>query len=127
MTITNFKEDYSLYENMEIWEIKSIAEFLKTHEKLTEIFSEEYDFSYEESHQQEEFRDSDLAIVSKLLNYFDDKYFFVFSYNDTHHEELKKLQDRNIINFGMDIYRLHPEKIYVLEMDRTKDIRMYDR
>jgi hypothetical protein len=65
-------------------------------------------------------------LFSKLLDHFGDKEFFVFSYNDKHHTDLKRLQDNKVINFGMDIHMIHPSRIYVLEMDKTKDMMKYD-
>ncbi|MCO5237699.1 MAG: hypothetical protein M9933_15680 [Chitinophagaceae bacterium] len=127
MIVSNFTDNYLMYENMSIWEIKSIRDFFKAQESLAEIFEVEYGFPYGELHKQTDFRDTDIMIISKLLDHFGDKQFFVFSYNDPHHNELKNLQDRKIINFGMDIHVLNPQRIYVLEMDKSKDIKIYDR
>ena len=127
MTVTDFSEKYLMYENMSIWEIKSLDEFFKADENLLEIFEKEYGFPFSKlSEQKENFKDSEIMVVSKLLDHFGDKYFFVFSDNDKHHNDLKMIQDKKIINFGMDIYVIHPNKIYVLEMDKTKDLKMYD-
>lgn len=127
MTITDFNENYLMYENMSIWEIKSLDEFFKAHENLLEIFEKEYKFPFEKLNEQgSNFKDSDIMIVSKLLDHFGDKHFFVFSNNDKHHNGLKILQDKKVINFGMDIYVIHPTRIYVLEVDKTKDLKMYD-
>lgn len=126
MTITDFSDKYLMYENMSIWEIQSLSDFFKANDQLPAIFEEEYGFSYDRLKEQEQFNDSDITVVSKLLDRFGDKYFYVFSQNDSHHNELKDLQDRKIINFGMDIYVLHPSRIYVLEMDKSRDPKMYD-
>lgn len=127
MIVTNFTDDYLLFENMLIWEIKSFPEFFKAHENLFDIFEEEYGFPYSKLSEQADFKDTDILVVQKLLDRFGDKHFFVFSNNDQNHRILKQLQDKKIINFGMDIHVLHPNRIYVLEMDKTKDIKMYDR
>ena len=127
MTITDFSNNYLIYENMSIWEIKSLVEFFKAHESLLEIFEKEYGFPFDKLNEQQNFKDSDIEVVSKLLDHFDDKQFFVFSYNDKHHNDLKSLQDEKIVNFGLDIHVIHPERVYVLEMDKTKDLKMYDR
>lgn len=127
MIIQDFKNNYLLYENMAIWEIAELKDFFKSHEMLNEIFHKEYQFSFEERYNSSNnFQDSDILVVTKLLDYFGDKYFIVFSNNDPNHNELKELQDQKIINFGMDIYSLHPHKIYILEMDKTKDLKKYD-
>lgn len=127
MIVTNFIEDYSIYENMVIWEVKSLDDFFKTHESMKEIFEVEYGFPPRSIDSQEDFRDSDVLIVSKLLSHFGDKHFFVFADNDPHHNQLKQLQDQKVIHFGLDIYVVNPSRIYVLEMDRTSDISKYDR
>lgn len=126
MTITDFSDNYLMYENMSIWEIKSLDEFFKAHEQLVEIFEKEYGFSFDKLNTREDFEDSEIRVVSKLLDHFGDKHFFVFSNNDKHHNDLKLLQDKKIINFGIDIHVIHPKNIYVLEMDKTKDLKMYD-
>lgn len=127
MTITDFSDNYLMYENMSIWEVKSLPEFFKAHENLLEIFEKEYGFPFDKLNEQENFKDKDIMVVSKLLDHFGDKHFFVFSSNDAHHNDLKTLQDRKTINFGIDIHVIHPKSIYVLEMDKTKDLKMYDR
>lgn len=126
MTITNFRDNYLMYENMSIWELKSLAEVFKAHESMTEIFQKEYGFDFNKLNEQQNFNEPDIVIISKLLDHFGDKHFFVFSYNDNHHNDLKMLQDKKIINFGLDIHVIHPKSIYVLEMDKTKDLKMYD-
>ena len=39
---------------------------------------------------------------------------------------LKTLQDKKVIQYGMDIHVLNPNRIYVLEMDKTKEFQKYD-
>lgn len=128
MIITDFRDNYLMYENMSIWEVKSLDEFFKAHENLLEIFEKEYGFPFSKmAEKASEFKDTEIMVITKLLDHFGDKQFFVFSENDKHHNDLKFLQDKKIINFGMDIYVIHPKKIYVLEVDKTKDMQKYDR
>ncbi|MBX7202152.1 MAG: hypothetical protein IT240_01635 [Bacteroidia bacterium] len=126
MTITDFRNNYRMYDNMSIWEIKSIDDLFKAHESMQEIFEKEYKDSYAALQEKGSFNEPLSMTVSKLLDYFNDKQFFVFSYNDKHHNDLKALQDEKIIHFGIDIHVIHPTSVYVLEMDKTKDLRMYD-
>ena len=127
MIVTDFENKYLMYDNFEIWEISSLEEFFKSHQMMFEIFEKEYGIPFQERDNSDvKIADTDIVIVSKLLDYFEDKQFFVFSNNDLGHQGLKNLQDKKIINFGMDIYVLNPNKIYVLEMDKTKDPKMYD-
>jgi hypothetical protein len=127
MTITDYSSSYLKYNNMSIWEIKTLDELFKAHESMLEIFEKEYGFPYNKlNEQKEDFTDSDVKVVSKLLDHFGDKHFFVFSYGDKHHGDLKTLQDKKTINFGVDIHVINPQRVYVLEMDKTQDLKVYD-
>ncbi len=127
MTITDFENNYLMYENMSIWEVKSLPEFFKAHENLEGVFEKEYLFPYSSLNERTDFKDSNHMVVSKLLDHYGDKEFYVFSNNDKHHLALKKLQDEKKIHFGIDIHVIHPTSVFVLEMDKTKDMKMYDR
>lgn len=127
MTISDFEKNYKIYENMAIWEISSLEEFMDGDVLLPQIFKEEYKFEWNDKNDPaNHFSDPDMVVINKLLDYYGDKYFFVFSYNDPQHQMLKNLQDQKIINFGVDIYMIHPKKIYVLMMDRSQDPAAYD-
>lgn len=127
MIATDFDEKFFLYENMAIWEISSMEDFFNSHSLMHEIFENEYGFPYsQESANGITLLDAGFAIVEKLLDSFRDKHFVVFSENDENHAILRGLQDKNAINFGMDIYVLNPKRIYVLEMDKTKALQKYD-
>lgn len=127
MTITDFDKNYRLYENMAIWEIKDLPHFFEGEEPLLNIFKEEYGFDYSEiDAHKETFTDTPYTVVSKVLDYFGDKYFFVFENENKHHQDLMSLQDQKIIQFGMDIYVLNPTRIYVLMMDKTTNLALYD-
>lgn len=127
MIITDFDEKYFMYENMAIWEITSMEDFFNSHSMMKEIFSNEYGVPYsEETTKDINLLDAGFAIVEKLLDCFRDKHFIVFSMDDENHSILKGLQNKKVINFGMDIYVLNPNRIYVLETDKTKDLQKYD-
>lgn len=127
MVITDFNEKYYMYENMAIWEIKTMDDFFDSHDKMREIFKNEYGVDYSaENIEDVKLLDAGFSIVEKLLDCFDDKHFVVFSLDDENHNILKGLQDKKTINFGMDIYVLNPSRIYVLEADKTKDLQKYD-
>ncbi len=127
MIANDFGENYLMFENMAIWDIPSMEDFFTSHNMMLEIFEKEYGFPYSQRNGKENnFTDGDISVIEKLLDCFGDKYFFVFSNNDRNHAILKELQDKKVITFGMDIHVLHPKKIYVLEMDKTKDLQKYD-
>lgn len=127
MIITDFKDNYLMYENMLIREFSSLEEFFGVHEMLRQIFTDEYGFAYEErSNPANNYTDTAVETMNKLLHYFGDKYFFVFTVNDAHYYSLLGLQDKKIINFGIDLKMLDVQKVYVMEMDKTKDLKKYD-
>lgn len=127
MVVTDFSEKYYLYENMAIWEISSMEDFFTSHNMMKEIFEEEYGFPYSrEANKNINLIEAGFAIIEKLLNRFNDKHFIAFSADDENHAILKGLQNKKIISFGIDIYALNPKLIYVLEMDKTKDLKKYD-
>lgn len=127
MIVTDFSSSYLKYDNMSIWELKNLDELFKAHESMLEIFEKEYGFPYSSLPEHKaDFKDPGSTVVSKLLDHFGDKYFFVFSYNDKYHNDLKSLQDKKVINFGVDIHVINPQRIYVLEMDKTQDLKVYD-
>ncbi len=41
MIITDFKDNYKMYDKMEILEVTSLDDFFKTHDMLLEIFEKE--------------------------------------------------------------------------------------
>jgi len=127
MIANDFKKNCHLFENMAIWEISSLEEFMKGDAFLPEIFKKEYGFEFsEEKNPENKFSDNLVTVATKLLDYFGDKHFFVFQNGNPEHAILKELQDKKVINFGMDIHVLHPFKTYVLMMDKTKDMAKYD-
>jgi len=50
----------------------------------------------------------------------DDKSFFVFTLHDENHLELVKMQQLKIMNFGVDINDVRPDRVYVVIMDKKK-------
>ncbi|MCX6297313.1 MAG: hypothetical protein NTX97_14885 [Bacteroidetes bacterium] len=123
MIVSNLKTDFHLYENMAIWEIENLESFLNAHGLLKEIFVREYRMLFERRFNAENsFTDSDIIVVGKLLNHFADKYFVVFENSDPNYFLLKEFQEKAILDFGRDMNVLDQTKIYVLEMDKKKDL-----
>lgn len=120
MIAIEFDEKYFLYTNMVIWEIGSMEDFFKSHSMMKEVFQSEYGVAYsEETAKGITLMGAGFAIVERLLDCFQDKHFLVFSQDDENHNILKGLQNRKLINFGMDIGAIGPDRIYVLEMDKN--------
>lgn len=125
MIVTDLLSNIKLYNNMSIWSIPNLEEFMKMHNSLQDAFKQEYQTDYTNRFNAG-FMDPDQVAITKLLDYFEDKHFFVFSLNDQQHMELIMLQDKKILNFGIDINQIRPDLIYVLEMDKTTDLKAYD-
>jgi hypothetical protein len=125
MIVANFYPVYHMYDNMQLWEVNNKEQFFKTNEQLAEIFAMEYGFPYAEINETN-FKDELRMLVTKLLDYFEDKSFFVFEKDDQSFLELYQLQHEKKVNFGIDLMSLMPEKVYVMEMDKTQDLQKYD-
>jgi hypothetical protein len=127
MITTDFANNYVRYDNFELWEIGSLEDLMKGDELLPRIFKEEYGFAYDERNKPGNVLTDDLATTArKLLAYFGDKHFFIFSNGDDGHRELMDLQDRKIMSFGIDIHVIHPARAYALIMDKSMDLSRYD-
>lgn len=127
MVVKDFQSSYPKYENMSIWELKTLDEVFQAHEQMQEVFEKEFGFPASELQvRRATLKENDAQIVSKLLDHFGDKHFFIFSFGDAHHHELMHLQDKKIIHFGIDIHVIHPNRVYVLEMDKSQNLQVYD-
>ena len=69
MTITDYDKNYKMFENMAIWEIRSLDHFFEDDEMLMKIFNEEYGFPYSEFNEHKDtFKDTPVMVVSKVLD-----------------------------------------------------------
>ncbi|HRN42794.1 MAG TPA: hypothetical protein PK649_12080, partial [Vicingus sp.] len=65
-----------------------------------------------------EIQETDLQMMTKLLNYVDDKHFFIFTIHDENHLELVKMQRMKIMDFGLNIEDIRKDRVYVMIMDK---------
>ena len=121
MIVNTFSQSCSDYENFAIWDIENMRDFFDRSTVLNEIFEHDYKTTYPEyDKNRTETSDTNLEIMSKLLDQIGDKHFFIFTLHDENHLELVGLQQSKIMNFGMDIQEIKGDRVYVVMMDKKK-------
>jgi len=121
MLVGEFSETCQLYTGFQIWEIENINAFFDGNQVLATIFKDHYNITVDELEERRgEIEDTDLKIITTLLKMVDDKSFFVFTLHDENHLELVKMQQLKIMNFGVDINDVRPDRVYVVIMDKKK-------
>lgn len=123
MLIQDIKNNIHQFENFEIWEVSDLNDFFKGNGILKLIFEKEYNMKLEAlASQRDSLPESDLALMSALLDMVADKYFFVFTHHDPNHFSLIELQASKVMNFGLDIAHVSTDKVYILIMDKLKKV-----
>ena len=51
-----------------------------------------------------------------------DKHFVLFTLHDKNHLELIQMQNSRVMNFGIDIESISPNHVYILIMDKLKEV-----
>lgn len=119
MLVTEFSETCFQYNNFEVWQIDSLDDFFKGNSILAKIFEDYYKIPLSDlKNKRVEIPDSDMHIINRLLSQVDDKHFFIFTLHDENHLELIKMQRLKIMNFGIDIEQIKPDKVFVMLMDK---------
>lgn len=119
MLVTEFSETCFQYNNFEVWQIDSLDDFFKGNSILSKVFEDHYKMPLSDlKSKRAEIPDSDMHIINRLLSQVDDKHFFIFTLHDENHLELIKMQRLKIMNFGIDIEQIKPDKVFVMLMDK---------
>lgn len=119
MLANEFSDTCFQYENFMVWEIENMDTFFKGNEVLKTIFEDCYKIPFKDfKERRNEIKENDLHMMTKMLNYVDDKHFFIFTIHDENHMELVKMQRMKIMNFGLNIEELKPDRVYVMIMDK---------
>lgn len=119
MLVTEFSETCFQYTHFEVWQIDNLDAFFKGNTILEKIFEDYYKMPLIDlKTKRSDIQDSDIMIITKLLAQVDDKHFFIFTLHDENHLELIKMQKLNIMNFGLDIEKISPDKVFVMLMDK---------
>ncbi|MCC7333328.1 MAG: hypothetical protein IT232_12055 [Flavobacteriales bacterium] len=119
MLANEFNETCFQYENFMVWDVENMDAFFKGNEVLKTIFEDCYKIPFKDFKQRRgEIQEIDLQIITKLLNYVDDKHFFIFTLHDENHLELVKMQHSKVMDFGLDISNIKKEHVYIMIMDK---------
>ncbi|MBV6484166.1 MAG: hypothetical protein KFKLKKLM_00656 [Flavobacteriales bacterium] len=119
MLANEFSETCFQYENFMVWEIENMDAFFKGNEVLKTIFEDCYKIPFKDfKERRKEIQETDLQMMTKLLNYVDDKHFFIFTIHDENHLELVKMQRTKIMDFGLNIEDIRKDRVYVMIMDK---------
>ncbi len=119
MLANEFNDTCFQYENFMVWDIENIDAFFKGNEVLTTIFEDCYKIPFKDfKERRAEIQETDLQMMTKLLNYVDDKHFFIFTIHDENHMELVKMQRMKVMDFGLNIEDIRQDRVYVMIMDK---------
>lgn len=119
MLANEFNDTCFQYENFLVWDIENIDAFFKGNEVLTTIFEDCYKMPFKDfKERRAEIQETDLQMMTKLLNYVDDKHFFIFTIHDENHMELVKMQRMKVMDFGLNIEDIRQDRVYVMIMDK---------
>jgi len=119
MLANEFSDTCFQYENFMVWDIENIDAFFKGNEVLTTIFEDCYKMPFIElAARRKEIQETDLQMMTKLLNYVDDKHFLIFTIHDENHLELVKMQRLKVMDFGLNIEEIRNDRVYVMIMDK---------
>lgn len=119
MLANEFNDTCFQYENFMVWDIENIDAFFKGNEVLTTIFEDCYKIPFKDfKERRAEIQETDLQMMTKLLNYVDDKHFYIFTIHDENHMELVKMQRMKVMDFGLNIEEIRQDRVYVMIMDK---------
>ena len=119
MLANEFSETCFQYENFMVWDIENVDAFFKGNEVLKTIFEDCYKIPFKDyKERRTEIQETDIQMMTKLLNYVDDKHFFIFTIHDENHLELVKMQRMKIMDFGVNIEEIRKDRVYVMIMDK---------
>ncbi len=119
MLVNEFSATCRLYEGFQVWEIENLTAFLNGNGVFATIFQDYYNILVEEiEEKRSDIAESDLEIMTKLLDLVNDKYFFVFTFHDKNHLDLVGMQRMKVMNFGIDIENVRDDRVYAIIMDK---------
>lgn len=119
MLTNEFSETCFQYENFMVWDIENMNSFFKGNEVLVTIFEDCYKMPFKElTARRKEIQETDLQMMTKILNYVDDKHFLIFTIHDENHLELVKMQRLKVMDFGLNIEEIKKDRVYVMIMDK---------
>lgn len=119
MLANEFSDTCFQYENFMVWDIENMDAFFKGNEVLVTIFEDCYKMPFKDlKDRRKEIQETDLQMMTKILNYVDDKHFLIFTIHDESHLELVKMQRLKVMDFGLNIEEIRKDRVYVMIMDK---------
>lgn len=123
MLVQQFSENPFQYKGFEVWDVENMEAFFKGNGVLKEIFEKEYKVLITDfENRRNELPETNLGIIANILDQIGDKHFLIFTLHDANHLELIQMQNTKVMNFGMDIQEIIPEHVYILIMDKVKEV-----
>jgi hypothetical protein len=123
MIVHRFSENPFQYQNFEIWDVENMDAFFGGNKVIKEIFEKEYKLPLNEfKTRRSEIVETDLGIMAAILDVIGDKHFVLFTLHDKNHLELIQMQNSRVMNFGIDIESISPNHVYILIMDKLKEV-----
>lgn len=123
MLVQQFSENPFQYKDFEVWDVENMNAFFNGNGVLKEIFEKEYKILVSDFDKRRgELPETNLGIIANILDQIGDKHFFVFTLHDVNHLELIKMQNTKVMNFGMDIELILPDHVYIIIMDKVKEV-----
>jgi|SRR5690554_7644212 len=123
MIVQRFSENPFLYKDFEVWDVENMAAFFNGNGVIKEIFKKEYKIPASDFEKRRgEISETNLEIMNNILDLVDDKYFVIFTLHDENHLELVKMQHSKVMNFGLNIEEVLGDHVYILVMDKIKEV-----
>lgn len=121
MIVQDFKNTVGQYEHFEIWDIENIDAFFNGNGVIKEIFGKEYKIPFHQFHERRlEIKETNLDMITSILDQIGDKHFYIFTKGDPNHNELITMQETKIMNFGINIANIDLSHVYIVIMDKVK-------
>lgn len=120
MLVQDFREACFQYSNFEIWKVESMAAFFNGSEVLPLAFEQLFQMPLSEfQERRSEIARTDMEIMEHILDHIGDKHFLIFTYHSPNHGILVDLQDKGVMNFGLDINDVRQDCVYICIMDKA--------
>lgn len=123
MIVYQIEETIKQFQDFEIWDVENMDAFFKGNAVIKEIFEKEYKIKIADFESRRgEMPETNMGIMTNILDHIGDKHFFLFTLYDKNHLELIKMQQMKVMNFGVNIESILTDHVYILVMDKVKEV-----
>lgn len=123
MIVYQIEEKIKQFQGFEIWDVENMDAFFKGNAVIKEIFEKEYKIKITDFESRRgELPETNMGIMTNILDHIGDKHFFLFTLYDKNHLELIKMQQMKVMNFGVNIESILADHVYILVMDKVKEV-----